>query len=525
VRPHIVCDVLLVLGFSDAVNAQASDRAILVTRGMLRFLKSDDELALVIGHELAHVALKHYESLKAEAQARVGASIFGILLGARGLGNMVPRAMPQDRERDADYLGVYLAAAAGYRYDEMPGMWRRMAAIHPASIEGSQMKTHPAAPERFLALDRAVEEIKAKTARSEPLRPDMASLKTDFSDEYVTFKGGRTQRRPDIAARKENPRLYDIHAVPFLNEDGKIAYEKFLNLKQRPRAFALADNGMYAARVGADAARNARLACERRARQCWLYAIDDQVVWDEQLAANPPRLKDSTTATAAGASAAGSAAKPAARRQSTADNVPKVVVHERPPPQATNFARLEDALAVPTLGEVGQRAYRTFLTSAKPRAFALSASADFFWRAGVPEAMREALLRCELAAGAACWLYAVDDAVVWIPEPQSRGPIALPAADRPAIREAACDASRVDPRLCNVDEVPVRSEGKARYRYFLTVKERPRAFIVSANGNWRMFWGPNATARALEDCQKTFSGCVVYAEDDRVVWNSKLGAQ
>ena len=493
VQPHNICDVILALGFSDAVNAQASDRAILVTRGMLRFVQSDDELALVIGHELAHIALKHYESRKAEAQARVGVSIFGILLGVRGLGNIVPRAHPQDRERDADYIGLYLGAAAGYRYLEMPGLWRRMAAIHPASIEGSVMRTHPAAPERFLALDRTVEEIKAKVDKAEPLRPELATLKTDFSDEYVTFKGGRTKPRADIAARKENPRLYDIHAVPFLNEDGKISYEKFLRLKKRPRAFALAENGRSASRSGADAVRNAKLACERHARQCWLYAVDDQVVWDEQLAAIPRRTAPPGRAAAA------------------------PVTHERMPPQVSSFARLEDALAVPTIGEVGRRAYLDFLNSAKPRAFALSAAADYAWRSGTPHVMREALLRCEEAAATTCWLYAVDDAVVWIPEPSARDNTTLPTADRPKSREPACDPARVDPRLCDVSAVPVPSEGKARYRFFLTIKERPRTFVVSANGAWRMRWGPGAAARALDECQKAFTGCRVYAQDDRVL--------
>jgi hypothetical protein len=243
------------------------------------------------------------------------------------------------------------------------------------------------------------------------------------------------------------------------------------------------------------------------------WVAELKVAIGAELSRVPAEEKDATRPTKAAASVAATA------------NAPRVVAHERAPPQATNFARLEDALAPPTLGEVGRRAYRAFLASAKPRAFALSASADYSWRAGVPEAMREALLRCEQAAGAACWLYAVDDAVVWIPEPQSREPIALPAADRPATREPACDPSRTDPRLCDVAAVPVLSEGKARYRYFLSVKERPRAFVVSANGNWRMYWGLNAAARALEDCQKTYSGCHVYAEDDRVVWNPKPGTQ
>jgi len=52
--------------------------------------------------------------------------------------------------------------------------WRRMAAAHPQAIqEGGFLASHPSTPERFLALEKTVEEIKQKQAAGKPLRPEM----------------------------------------------------------------------------------------------------------------------------------------------------------------------------------------------------------------------------------------------------------------------------------------------------------------------------------------------------------------
>src|ERR1041385_1785203 len=43
----------------DAVNAWTDGKTVWITRGMLRFLKSDDELATVLGHEVGHALRGH----------------------------------------------------------------------------------------------------------------------------------------------------------------------------------------------------------------------------------------------------------------------------------------------------------------------------------------------------------------------------------------------------------------------------------------------------------------------------------
>jgi Zn-dependent protease with chaperone function len=43
----------------DTVNAFASSKRVLITTGMIRFCETDKELALVVGHEISHIALGH----------------------------------------------------------------------------------------------------------------------------------------------------------------------------------------------------------------------------------------------------------------------------------------------------------------------------------------------------------------------------------------------------------------------------------------------------------------------------------
>jgi predicted Zn-dependent protease len=73
-------------------------------------------------------------------------------------------------ETEADYVGLYIVALAGYNFAEAPNLWRRMAVLNPASIDHS--KSHPSAPERFVALEGGVKEIQEKKARKQPLRPN-----------------------------------------------------------------------------------------------------------------------------------------------------------------------------------------------------------------------------------------------------------------------------------------------------------------------------------------------------------------
>ncbi|HEX8306989.1 MAG TPA: M48 family metallopeptidase [Allosphingosinicella sp.] len=98
------------LARSTQVNAFATGRTVVMTTAMLRFLRSDGELAVVLGHELAHNIFGHRQMRNEE----------GIL---RGLG-IKPSAVWK-REEAADRFGLRLMSAADYDLDSAIPFWRR----------------------------------------------------------------------------------------------------------------------------------------------------------------------------------------------------------------------------------------------------------------------------------------------------------------------------------------------------------------------------------------------------------------
>ena len=167
--PEKVCDFPIVVNKKDEVNAYADGERILLSVGMMRFTRNDNELALILGHELAHNTMLHVQkgSGNRMAGAVVGALI-GALLGVNltqagaDLGGAVNS---QDFEAEADYVGLYYAARAGFDVSDVAKLWRRMAANHPAAIHlaGS---THPSTAKRFVAIEKTWEEIKSKKKTS-----------------------------------------------------------------------------------------------------------------------------------------------------------------------------------------------------------------------------------------------------------------------------------------------------------------------------------------------------------------------
>jgi dienelactone hydrolase len=87
-------------------------------------------------------------------------------------------------------------------------------------------------------------------------------------------------------------------------------------------------------------------------------------------------------------------------------------------PPDRGFARIEDLGAVP-LGQNGRSRYEHFLGLQAPKAFAITEKGGWFFSSGAADAMRIALGQCEKAK-ARCWLYAVDDRVVWDRDPSLR---------------------------------------------------------------------------------------------------------
>lgn len=175
VSPVHACDSQIVLLSDDIVNAFADGERIAVTKGMMRFAQNDTELATIVGHELAHNSREHIGSK--QGNAIIGGILGAVVTVATGvdvtdLGTQIGAgAFSQSFEAEADYVGLYHTARAGYNINGAPNLWRRMAANNASGIHlaGS---THPSTAKRYLALEETVKEIKAKKASGKKLIPE-----------------------------------------------------------------------------------------------------------------------------------------------------------------------------------------------------------------------------------------------------------------------------------------------------------------------------------------------------------------
>lgn len=175
------CDFPPTIVNDAAVNAFADDNGIFINTGLLDFVHSDVELATVLSHEMSHDILGHNKkTMKNEvvggalgfAADVLFAATTGVNPGFTRTGMQAgANAYSVQFEQEADYEGVYLLQHAGYKLDDVPNIWRRLAVQVPETI--TVRTDHPTSPERFVALTNAVAEIKAKEAAGEPLVPNL----------------------------------------------------------------------------------------------------------------------------------------------------------------------------------------------------------------------------------------------------------------------------------------------------------------------------------------------------------------
>lgn len=154
---------------SGQMNAYAdgiTTNAITLTSAMYDFFDTDAEMAFVLAHEQAHHIADHLAEMRGNvvAGAVIGA-ILSALLGVDVTNDFAAagyRHGSVSREAEADYLGMYIAARAGYDVTLAPVFWRRMAVHHPNAIIVTT--THPTTAERFVSMEAIAAEIEGKLA-------------------------------------------------------------------------------------------------------------------------------------------------------------------------------------------------------------------------------------------------------------------------------------------------------------------------------------------------------------------------
>jgi len=183
VQPEKICDYPVKLDAESAeLNASADGKRIFITKGIMRFTRDDNELALVVAHELGHNAMHHIDKKRGNVMlGGIGGLAIDAVLASAGVnsGNEFGK-MGQELggeaysvafEQEADYVGMYFMERAGYNSSGVADFWRRFAAESPRSV--STRTTHPTTPERFIAIERTHKEIARKKAGGQPLIPNL----------------------------------------------------------------------------------------------------------------------------------------------------------------------------------------------------------------------------------------------------------------------------------------------------------------------------------------------------------------
>ncbi len=182
ITPRLGCSYPIELKSADAFNAFSDGSRIVVFTGLFNHVPHDREIAVIISHELAHNILGHVEKRLGNAAIGGAAGLLvdiGLAVAGINTGGAVyqaameagAKAYSQEFELEADYLGLYMLARAGFEIAPAPDLYRRMGVQDPGSQVKDYFSTHPSTPERAVAMTQTILEIQGKTNRREALLP------------------------------------------------------------------------------------------------------------------------------------------------------------------------------------------------------------------------------------------------------------------------------------------------------------------------------------------------------------------
>lgn len=138
-RPEL-CGYPVKISERKGIYASTNGKRIKISRGLIRFTATDDELALVLGHELSHILLDHSGVMRS--------------------------SLIRNAELEADRLGISIVARAGYNTETAARFLPRLAkAFHYLN---EPQDTYPTPAARAASIRLAIDEIARQEARNDP---------------------------------------------------------------------------------------------------------------------------------------------------------------------------------------------------------------------------------------------------------------------------------------------------------------------------------------------------------------------
>ena len=140
--PETICGYPAHVVFDEVVNGHTDGRAVWITSQLMRTVEDDDNLALIVAHEMAHAIARHLELTPSDEQRKV-------------------------LELKADSMALVMLERAGFDIDSAIAYW--MSADNPQRMSQSRSATHPNITQRLDNFEAARRAIQLSKRQNEPL--------------------------------------------------------------------------------------------------------------------------------------------------------------------------------------------------------------------------------------------------------------------------------------------------------------------------------------------------------------------
>jgi predicted Zn-dependent protease len=151
---------------------------IVVYTGILPIAKGEAGLAAIMGHEVSHALANHGQQRMSAAYVQQGVALAGNIAikdeqsrnafnQYYGIGSQVGLMLPFSRshETEADMIGLYLMAIAGYNPEEAAELWKRMSAQSSGQAPPEMLSTHPSNESRIANLTALAPKAREEAAK------------------------------------------------------------------------------------------------------------------------------------------------------------------------------------------------------------------------------------------------------------------------------------------------------------------------------------------------------------------------
>lgn len=152
---------------SDQINAfcMPGGKIVFFTGILDKLRLSDDEVAMIMGHEIAHALREHARERAAKSTlTNLGALAVGVLVGgnagelARAGGGLMTLKFSRDDESEADLIGMELAARAGYDPRAGVTLWQKMSQASKGAPP-AWLSTHPSSTSRIKYIESNLKDV------------------------------------------------------------------------------------------------------------------------------------------------------------------------------------------------------------------------------------------------------------------------------------------------------------------------------------------------------------------------------